>query len=60
MSLDINKKDFEGALEEMINAVKTVVDEYNVHYLSNIEDLISENENLQEKVDELESRDGPE
>ena len=68
MSLDNNKIDFERALDEMNNSlgdleacvkesilspIRQVIDEYEGHYSGDIDDLISERDELQEELDKL-------
>ena len=70
MALDNNKTDFENALEEMegtidaldacvdkgiMDTLKNVINEYNSHYKSDIEELIDENEKLKDRSTELEN-----
>ncbi len=68
MSLNSNRIDFERALAKMSNSlgdmeacvkesilapIRQVINEYEGHYFSDIEDLISERDELQERIDEL-------
>lgn len=70
MSLESNKKDFEGALEVMkeiledmqpciddvlLDKLTTVITNYEGHYLYDIQDLIHERDTLQDKVDMTET-----
>jgi len=67
MNLKSNRDDFEEALSDMketieamepcidevlLNTLKTVVEEYEEHYRRDIENLITERDELQEKVKE--------
>lgn len=69
MSLDINKPDFEKALLEMkdviedldlviddviMDTLKAVINEYDAHYESDIQEMIDSNEEMKEKLEELE------
>ncbi len=69
MSLESNREDFEKALAEMkvsldamepcvndaiLDSLKSVVNEYEGHYSGDIDELISERDKLQDKIDELE------
>ncbi len=68
MSLENNKRDFEKALEEMkeaiealahcvdegiMNTLKSVVDEYELHYSSDIQELMDSNEEMKDKIEDL-------
>ncbi len=65
MSLQSNKKDFENALEEMkcniealdacvddgiMDALKAVINEYETHYQSDIEEMIEHCEAMEDKL----------
>jgi hypothetical protein len=65
MSLSNNKADFEKALEEMkddiealdnclcneiMDRLKSVIEEYETHYESDIQELIDENESMKDKL----------
>ncbi len=68
MSLESNKRDFEKALEEMkvaiealdhcvddviMDTLKSVVDEYESHYSSDIQELMDSNEEMKDKIEDL-------
>ncbi len=68
MSLENNKRDFEKALEEMkeaiealdhcvdegiMNTLKSVIDEYEIHYSSDIQELMGSNEEMKDKIEDL-------
>ncbi len=68
MSLESNKRDFEKALEEMkvaiealdhcvddviMDTLKSVVDEYEIHYSSDIQELMDSNEEMKDKIEDL-------
>ena len=70
MSLENNKVDFEKALEEMkevvealdhcvddamMEALKSVINEYETHYSSDIQEMIDSNGEMKEKIEELEA-----
>ena len=69
MSIDVNKKDFETALGEMknyiedlgnvldqdiMNTLNTVVAEYEVHLMPDIQELIDDNERMKDELDGVE------
>lgn len=68
MSIEANKKDFERSLEEMketvellkacvddalIGTIESVINEYEGHYASDIEDMISLNSELENEIEDL-------
>ncbi len=68
MSLESNRRDFEKALEEMkeaiealdhcvdegiMNTLKSVIDEYEIHYSSNIREMMDSNEEMKDKIEDL-------
>ncbi len=68
MSLESNRRDFEKALEEMkeaiealdhcvdegiMNTLKSVIDEYEIHYSSNIQEMMDSNEEMKDKIEDL-------
>ncbi len=68
MTLESNKRDFEKALEEMkvaiealdhcvddviMDTLKSVVDEYEIHYSSNIQEMMNSNEEMKDKIEDL-------
>jgi len=67
MSFDSNRKDFESALEaldecldqingilssEHTDTIEAVINEYEGHYSRDIDDLVTERDNLQEELDD--------
>lgn len=64
MSLESNQRDFEKALKELAelelpegelkDTVAAVVDEYYYHYSSDITELVDTNEDLRDRIEELE------
>ena len=69
MSIDVNKADFEKALndaqntinelsgivqENIIAPIQDMIGEYEGHLQGDIEDMVLENERLQDRIDELE------
>jgi len=70
MSFDQNRKDFEDAIyslkdamegvdgiihDDLITKVSNVITEYEGHYISNIDELIEERDELQNQLDEIPS-----
>lgn len=67
MAIDTNKKDFEQALSEMkdciddldscigvqiMNTLKSVINEYDTHFESDICDMITENESMKDALEQ--------